>query len=92
MTNKQKLINHIDTKGKDRNWLELAKLYNIKPEGTPSQRTKAANDIIRSYNKNKKKLSSTLYTGKAEVTPKVIINSEYDEFLKWKALKDAKII
>lgn len=92
MTNKQELIRHIDTKGKDRNWLELAKLYNIKPEGTPSQRTKAANDIVRSYNKNKKKLNSTLYTGKAEVTPKVVINSEYDEFLKWKALKDAKII
>lgn len=87
MTNKQKLINHVDTKGKDRSWFELAKLYNIKPEGTPSQRTKAANDIVRN---SKKKQNNTSYTGSAKITPKVEIHSEYEEFLKWKAMKDAK--
>ena len=89
MTNKQKLINHVDTKGKDRSWFELSKLYNIKPEGTPSQRTKAANDIVRN---SKKKQNNTSYTGSAKITPKVEIHSEYEEFLKWKAMKDAKVI
>lgn len=53
MTNKQKLIQYIETEGKGNlSWLELAEKFNIKPDSTNQQRGKAANDIWRNYKKH----------------------------------------
>jgi hypothetical protein len=47
--NKDGLITHVITHGKDKSWYELAKKFNIRPGATPEQRKKAANDIWRAY-------------------------------------------
>jgi len=49
MTIKEKLINHIKTKGKDRSWYELALLYNIRPEGTQKERSDSARRMARRH-------------------------------------------
>lgn len=83
MTNKERLINHINTFGKDKSWLDLAKQFNIKPLSNTTQRSKAANDIIRNNNKKKQ----TIDLQNINVI-KPSLDLEYQEFLKWKALKN----
>jgi uncharacterized FlgJ-related protein len=56
MDNKQGLINDLLNNGKgDRNWLDIAKQYEIGEGLTNEQRSKKANDIYRAYLKKENK-------------------------------------
>lgn len=47
--NEWNLVSDINTNGKQGTWIEYAFKYNIKPDSSPVQRLKAANDIYRKY-------------------------------------------
>jgi len=96
MTEKEELIHFLETKGKgDLTWLKLAERFGIKPDHTPEQRAKAANDIYRRH-KNKTDLVNTLPARLEHLyrdtyhTPKLIENpqTDFEEFLNWKQEKN----
>lgn len=45
------LVEYIQENGKDKTWLELAKEFNIRPGYSNKERSKAANDVWRSFNR-----------------------------------------
>lgn len=56
--NEWNMINVRLKEGRENTWYELAVRFNIRPEGTPTQRLKSANDLWRKYKKKVSKLSS----------------------------------
>jgi predicted phosphodiesterase len=73
MTNKELLINYLETEGKQElTWLDLAKKFKIKQGFSNSIRSKAANDIYRNFKKK---------------SPKHQLDKEYQEYLQWKQNK-----
>lgn len=60
------LIQDVLNNGKQQSWFELAQKYNIRPEGTYTQRRKSANDVWRRFNKT---TPITPLTSQEMVTP-----------------------
>ena len=91
MEDKEGLKNHYIAHGKTDTWYQLALKYNIKPEGTPEQRAKAANDICRRMSKKEtlevpSKNPTYIYKDTYTITEKP--KTEVEEFLQWKRSKE----